>query len=51
MPKIQHMVLFDFKEETTPSTIDNIFHELAGLKPFVRESSTLLAVPIRVPRE
>ena len=32
MPKIQHMVLFDFKEETTTSTIDTIFQELAGLK-------------------
>ncbi len=32
MTKIQHMVLFDFKPDTTESTINGIFEELAGLQ-------------------
>ncbi len=32
MSKIQHMVLFDFKEDTTDATIESIFEELAALQ-------------------
>lgn len=32
MPKIQHMVLFQFKEGTSLETIENIFSELSSLK-------------------
>jgi len=32
MTKIQHMVLFDFKDDTSQETIDHIFSELADLK-------------------